>query len=207
MLRNPPRLITACLLLASAAAFATGVALERSAINSESHGAGQHGDRDAGRHPTAISATPAIAAAVSSAEAAESMPGSDELSTSPQPDQSGTATAPIGTAPPLPEASSERLLGINPEATGLVVIAVALSLLLATLIVTVESPLIALSVSATMLAFAALDLREVTHQVNEGRPGLSALAAGVALLHVLAVASAVFVARGFRVVRQGVTLG
>ena len=41
-----------------------------------------------------------------------------------------------------------------------------------------------------MLTFAALDIRELTHQIHESRPGLAALAAAVALLHLLAAATA-----------------
>jgi hypothetical protein len=47
----------------------------------------------------------------------------------------------------------------------------------------------------TMLAFAALDIREVTHQLNESHTGLAALAATVAMLHLLAAAFAVLSTR------------
>jgi hypothetical protein len=41
-----------------------------------------------------------------------------------------------------------------------------------------------------MPAFTALDIREVAHQLNESHSGLAALAATVALLHLLAGAGA-----------------
>ena len=69
-------------------------------------------------------------------------------------------------------------------------VAVVLSLLLAALILTVGSPLLAAGVAVAMLAFTALDIRELTHQLHESRPGLAALAATVALLHLLAAAAA-----------------
>jgi hypothetical protein len=49
-----------------------------------------------------------------------------------------------------------------------------------------------------MLAFTALDIREVTHQLSESRPGLAALAATVALLHLAAGAAALLATRGTR---------
>ena len=77
-----------------------------------------------------------------------------------------------------------------------------MSLLLAALILTVGSPLITVAIAATMLAFAGLDLREVTHQLNEARPALATLAAAVALLHILAAGGALLVTRGVRVVQK-----
>jgi len=96
------------------------------------------------------------------------------------------------------EHSSETLLGINPEATGLVVAAVVVSLALAALILTVGSPLLAVGVALVMLAFTALDIREVTHQLNESHPGLAALAATIAMLHLLAGAAALLTTRDTR---------
>jgi hypothetical protein len=49
-----------------------------------------------------------------------------------------------------------------------------------------------------MLAFTALDIREVTHQLNESHAGLAALAAVVATLHLLAGAAAVLTIRHAR---------
>jgi hypothetical protein len=96
------------------------------------------------------------------------------------------------------EHSSEALLGINPEATGLVVAAVAVSLVLAALILTVGSPLLAAGVALVMLVFTALDIREVSHQLNESHPGLAALAAAIAILHLLAGAAALLTMRQAR---------
>jgi hypothetical protein len=96
------------------------------------------------------------------------------------------------------EQSSEDLLGINPEATALVVLAVVASLLAAALIVAVGSPLLAAGVALAMLAFTALDIREVTHQLSESRLGLAALAAAIALLHLAAGAAALLTIRGTR---------
>jgi hypothetical protein len=254
MHRTPARLVTALLLVASAAAFAAGVAAERTTTGSESHATEQHAD--AGAHATPV-ASPATAATPSAralpvpatttnavtpapgptregdrdngeagtASPAEATPGSDEHSapprsaqspaTTPQAATSGAGSAAGGDngepaanrepaargetgAAHATESQSEKVLGINPEATGLVVIAVAASLLLAALILTVGSPLVPAGIAAAMLAFTGLDVREVTHQLTESRSGLAALAAAVALLHLLTALSALLVARTTR---------
>jgi hypothetical protein len=75
-----------------------------------------------------------------------------------------------------------------------VVIAVVISLLLAALILTMRSPLVAAGVALAMFAFTALDIREVTHQLNESHVGLAALAATIAALHLAAGAAALLAA-------------
>ncbi len=69
-------------------------------------------------------------------------------------------------------------------------IAILLSLVLAAAVIAVRSPLLLPGVALIMLTFAALDIRELTHQIHESRPGLAGLAAAVALLHLLAAATA-----------------
>ena len=163
MLLTLTRLITATLLIASAAAFATGAAIEHHTTTSE-------------RHIERHAETGATSDHASGAEGAAHGESS-----------SGNA-----------ERTSETLLGINPEATWLVVSAVAVSLLLAALILSVGSPLLAGIVALTMLAFTTLDIREVAHQLSEARLGLAALAATVAALHLLAGTTALITTRGTR---------
>ncbi len=80
--------------------------------------------------------------------------------------------------------SSEKLLGVNPESTGLLAVAVAVSLLLAAAVWWQRgSKLVLAVVAAAMAAFCALDIREVVHQVSESRTGLAVLAGVVAALH------------------------
>ncbi len=175
MLLTVARLITASLIIASAAAFASGVTIERHTASSESQPT-QHQPAEAGEH------------------GGESPAGSE-------PGDSGESTA-THTA----EQNPENLLGINPEATGLVVVAVALSLLMAALILTVGSPLLAAGVALVMLAFTALDVREVTHQLHESHSGLAALAAAIALLHLLAGAAALLTTRDARSHPGGISI-
>jgi hypothetical protein len=124
-----------------------------------------------------------------SGESTEQNP-STETTTSP----TSTATTNPKTAAPATETpqhseASEKLLGVNPESTGLLVVAVVVSLLLAAGVWWLgASPLVLGVVALAMAAFAALDIREVVHQADESRTGLMLLAALVALLHLAAAA-------------------
>jgi hypothetical protein len=126
-----------------------------------------------------------------SGESTEQNP-STETTTSP----TSTATTTPKTAAPATETpqhseASEKLLGVNPESTGLLVVAVVVSLLLAAAVWwRGASPLVLGIVALAMAAFAALDIREVVHQADESRTGLMLLAALVALLHLAAAALA-----------------
>ncbi len=90
------------------------------------------------------------------------------------------------------EASSEdeRVLGIDLESTPLVVLAVLAGLGLAALTATRFGRLrgFLLAVVLVMLAWAALDLREVLHQLDESRTGVALVAMMVAVLHLAAAA-------------------
>lgn len=80
--------------------------------------------------------------------------------------------------------SSEELLGIDPESVGLVIVAVIVSLALAVAVwLRPDLPGLPLVVALAMLAFAALDIREFIHQLDESRTGLAVLVALVTLLH------------------------
>ena len=82
------------------------------------------------------------------------------------------------------ESGSEEILGVDPESAALVAIAAGVSLLLAAAVWRwPDRGALLLLVAAAMLAFAALDVREVVHQIDENRSGLAVLAAFVALLH------------------------
>jgi hypothetical protein len=101
--------------------------------------------------------------------------------------------APETAAEHADEASSEKLLGLDPESTALVIAAVAISLLLAWAVWVRPDrlPLLAL-VALAMLVFAALDVREALHQGDEGNTGLAILASAIAILHIAAGTLAAF---------------
>ena len=173
MLLTRARILTATLLLVSAAAFAAGVALERGATSEES--------------TSATTSTQPSSADGAASEASRTPAVAGESGA-----ESGTESGAVHAA----QGGSESLLGVNPESISLVVAAVLLSVLLAVLVLTVGSPLVAVAITATMVAFTALDVREIAHQLNESRPGVASLAAVVALLHLLAAVPAFSVIRG-----------
>jgi hypothetical protein len=152
VIRSVARLTAAVLILASAAAFAIGVAVEH------------HSE---GAEHAAVTATA----------------GTDPDGGHEGADQS------------RPAEHSELLFGVNPESTGLVVTAVVVSVLFAAAILTIGTPWLAGLIAVLMLAFAALDVREILHQFGESHLGLALLAILVAVLHVLAAAMAVRVTR------------
>jgi hypothetical protein len=197
MLLTPTRLITAALLVASAATFAVGVTIEHHTATSESHPVHQEQRPEAGKNPTGENPTgenPTGENPTGENPTGEQPTGAESAASGEKPATHAAEHSPENSS----ENSSEDLLGINPEATGLVVIAVAVSVLLAALILTVGSPLLAAVVALVMLAFTALDIREVTHQLNESHSGLAALAATIALLHLAAGAVALLTTRDTR---------
>jgi hypothetical protein len=78
---------------------------------------------------------------------------------------------------------SETILGINLESTSTVAAAVVISLLLAAAVYFWGTPATLVVAGAVALLFAALDLREVAHQLSEGRSGLVGVALLAAVLH------------------------
>jgi hypothetical protein len=80
--------------------------------------------------------------------------------------------------------ASETILGINPESTGAIAAAVAVSLVLAAAVWFWGTPIVLLATAAFALLFAALDLRELAHQLSEARSGLATIALLAAVLHV-----------------------
>lgn len=90
---------------------------------------------------------------------------------------------------------SELVFGLNLESTPLVTAAVVVSLLFAAAILTLGMPWLAGVIAVAMLAFAALDVREIVHQLGESRLELAAVAIVAALLHALAAIAAAHVAR------------
>ena len=94
------------------------------------------------------------------------------------------------------EGGSETFLGIDFEAVPFIVLAAAFSLALAVAVWLRPGsrPLLVL-VALAMVAFTALDVRDVVHQLDEDNGGLALLAAAVAALHLGAATIAVTLAR------------
>lgn len=79
--------------------------------------------------------------------------------------------------------ASETILGINPESTAAIAAAVVISLLLAVALWFSDTPGVLIVAAIFALLFAALDLREVVHQLQESRISLVVIALAAALLH------------------------
>jgi hypothetical protein len=84
--------------------------------------------------------------------------------------------------------TNEAVLGVNIESTPLIVLAVIAGLGLAAVAATRPGhrPAVLLTVAVIALAWAALDMREVVHQVDESRHRIAAVAIVVAVLHLAA---------------------
>jgi hypothetical protein len=81
------------------------------------------------------------------------------------------------------ESSGETIFGINPDAPWLVAVVVAITVLLAAAIWVRDERWLLFVVVLFGLAAAVFDVRELFHQVDEGRASLIALAAVLAVVH------------------------
>ena len=88
--------------------------------------------------------------------------------------------------------TKEKLLGIDTESTPLVVVAAIAGLGLAALAASRfgRAPAVLLTIAIVMAAWAALDVREAVHQLDESNTGIALLAIAVAILHLAAAALA-----------------
>jgi hypothetical protein len=88
--------------------------------------------------------------------------------------------------------NGEQVLGVDLESTPLIVLGVLAGLGLAALTTSRFGALrgVLLAVALAALAWAALDIRELVHQLDESRTGIAIVAALVAVLHVAAAAVA-----------------
>jgi hypothetical protein len=159
------RLVLVLAILASAALFGVGSAIERS----------QKGER---RHNEARAA----GVSAESGGQAHSERGGETSS------EPGRGTRPEGgaageTSSESHSESSEEILGIDPESTGLVVAAIIAAAVLALAVWFTRLGVVLLAVIAFGLVFAAFDVREVVHQVDEARAGLVIIAGVLGAVH------------------------
>ena len=212
--------LVSILLVISAAAFAVGVGLERSRHHESSsesraaHAAEAGSETVSGAGTTAAPAGEPGPAAGETGEGApatdtgEAAPLTDTGEAAPLTDTGGgsaiappegtTAAAAAPTAIPSAE-TGEKLLGISTESTGLVVLAVAVSILLAVLLwLRGGAPVLLAGAVAAGLAFAAFDVREAVHQSDVSDRALLAIAVAVAALHLAVALAAARVLAGRR---------
>jgi hypothetical protein len=94
------------------------------------------------------------------------------------------------------EGASESFFGLDYEATPFVALAAAFSLALAAAVwLRPRWALMLGAVAVAMVVFAALDVREVVHQLDESKGGLAVLAGVVAVCHLAAAAVAALMGR------------
>jgi Flp pilus assembly protein TadB len=173
------RALLVALIVTATAAFVVGVALERNS------GESGHEHRAEATRSTSDS---------SSGEARRSEAG--EASHAEAGESAEHRRAEEAGEPASSEKDEElRPLGIDIEAWPFVTLAALTSLALAGAAwLRPQAIAVLLAVAAAMLAFAALDVREVFHQVDESNDGLAVLAAAVAALHAAAGAIATTIA-------------
>ena len=161
---GPWRPIVASTLVASAALFVVGVAVERNSTHTESV-SGRSLGGEAGHAGETHS---------ENGERSETHTG---------PATNGSTTSGSG--------ESEKVLGINLESNAIVAAMVAASVLLAGVVLALRTR--GALVAAGLFAVTAMmfDIAEVSHQANLSKSGLAAIAAGVGLLHAVAVAAVI----------------
>jgi hypothetical protein len=163
----PRRSLLVALLVVSTAAFVVGVSLECSSA-------------DTHREP------------VAAAEGGEAGEGSAEHAEEAGAHEGHTEAA----QPEADEHGSESFFGLDYEATPFVALAAAFSLALAAAVwLRPRWALLLGAVAVAMVLFAALDGREVVHQIDESKGGLAVLAGVVAVCHLAAAALAVLMGR------------
>lgn len=153
------------LLLAAAAAFVIGVAVERD------QGHGDSGNSHSSVTPEGVEGT-------------HSEAGEEGRESTENGETNGTAEQDSGGV------GDESMLGIDPESSAAVATAVLISLVLAGVVW--RWPVLPTLVAGAVfcLGAAAFDMREVAHQIAEGRHAVAFLALLVAALHLAAAGSA-----------------
>jgi hypothetical protein len=181
-----PRVLLVLLLVAATALFVVGVSVEKSSGDTHNESSATATEEGGGAE-TGDEHTGESGAAAKSGEAPESGESGEAA-------EAGEGH--IGRAATEASEEDETLLGIDLEATGFVALAAAVSLALALAVLLRPAwALLLATVVVAMVAFAALDVREVLHQIDEDDGGLALLAGVVAALHLAAVAMALLMRR------------
>ena len=184
---SPLRWALVPLLAASTALFVVGVIAERSSTDAHTEPASAH-DGESG-------------------EAAREPAGAREEGEASSAGEAGHAEAAAGKTH---TDTNEAVLGVDIESTPLIVLAVVLGLVLPALVATRfgRLPDVLAAVAAVALVWAALDVREVVHQLDGSRTGIAVVAIVVAVLHfaVALLAGAMAGAGGSRMAVRPVAL-
>jgi hypothetical protein len=152
------RRAAAALLVACAALFIAGVAVEGDTHPLTTEGAAAHDE---------------------AAEAVNGEAGRDKSAESSSGEASHDESAEVG-----------RILGLDVESSGAVVLAVAVSIVLAVGLWIRNQRWLAVAAATAGVVFAVFDVAEIVHQLDESRAGLVVLAAVIAAGHLAAAATA-----------------
>jgi hypothetical protein len=172
------RLTLVALLVASTALFAVGVIAERSTEDTHTEPAASHAAESGSK--------------TEESEGAHNERGESEGANRESGASEATASGEAGHAESGAEKDeSERLLGVDVESTPLIVLAVLAGLALAVLAASRAGQRrgFLLAVVAIGLAWAALDIREVVHQLDESHTSIAGIAIAVAAVHLAAAAT------------------
>jgi hypothetical protein len=170
-------LLVALLLVVSAALFAVGTAIEHS----------QRTHHDV--HATASPATKGGETSTEKTVNGESS-GSGESSTKAGETKPAEAASPaVASGESGHETHSEKIAGVDPESWPLVGLAIAVSLLIAAGVYWRRGRWLAAAVSFALL-FAAGDIRELVHQIQESRTTVATIAGILIALHLMIAAVA-----------------
>jgi hypothetical protein len=170
--QNRLALLVALLLVGSAALFGAGTAIE-------------HHQR--GEHHQERSAT--VSPAANSGETSAEKKAKGESSGETKPAESASSTVASGESGG--ETQSEKIAGVDPESWPLVGLAIAISLLVAAAVYWRRGRWLAAAVGFGVL-FAAGDIRELVHQIQESRATVATIAGILIALHLLVAAAAAF---------------
>ena len=179
------RLLVSALLIVSAVLFAIGGMVERSQRQQETGGALAIAKTQERASPAPATAATGESGGESGGEASPHTSG-----------EAGRESSAVGSET-LHRDSSEQLLGVNPESTGLTVAGIVAAIALALGGWLVRRRAVWLAVVAFGLVFAAADGRELAHQIAESRPSVAAIAAVLIVLHLAVAAGAVALIRGW----------
>lgn len=154
------RAVLAALLVLSAALFAVGIVIERGAT-ADTHGG--------------LAASP-------STEGSHSESGESGSSGESAGHPASSAIPEAGSA--LGESGNDaNVMGLDLESPLFVGAAFLISLGLAFAVLRTRSPLVLWAVVAFAVAFGLLDLREASHQLDEGRPVIATVAIALLIIH------------------------
>jgi hypothetical protein len=170
-------LIVALLLVVSAVLFAVGTVIEHS----------QRAHHDV--HAVASPATKGGETSTEKTANGESS-GSGESSTKAGETKPAESASPaVASGESGGETHSEKIAGVDPESWPLVGLAIAISLLIAAGVYRRRGRWLAAAVAFAIL-FAAGDIRELVHQIQESRTTVATIAASLIALHLLIAATA-----------------